>query len=169
MERREAIQLAEDIRTKLLMMGAKRAEIAGSLRRGISRDVGDIDIVVDPGRLRDLDVVFDNINTVKYTVAKYRCVTITSPGNEIKGTRGKIQLHILFTNRREFGAALLYLTGDRKFNRTMEDRARKRGMTLSKRGLLRQCTDGTRMVAGKTERAIFNKLRIRWREPHERE
>jgi len=76
----------------------------------------------------------------------------------------------------EFGAALLYFTGDDIFNRSIRLLAGKMNMRLNQKGLYKyvmrasgreKLNEGT-LVEGSDERKIFDILGVPWRPPHER-
>ncbi|CUA71528.1 DNA polymerase IV [Rhizoctonia solani] len=87
------------------------------------------------------------------------------------------RIDILTIPCEQWGSALLYFTGDDLFNRSMRLLARKNGMSLNQRGLFqgvirdpktqRKTNNGV-LIASRTEREIFDRLRVPWREPHER-
>ncbi|KAJ8614562.1 hypothetical protein CTAYLR_004075 [Chrysophaeum taylorii] len=66
--------------------------------------------------------------------------------------------------------ALLYFTGSDHFNRSMRYYAKKIGYSLSDQGLYERRPDGTkgRSIACKSEREVFEKLGLEFREPYER-
>lgn len=76
----------------------------------------------------------------------------------------------------EYGAALLYFTGNDIFNRSIRLLASKRKMRLNQRGLYKNVIRGDnrekltqgQLVEGKSEKRIFEILGVQWREPHER-
>lgn len=76
----------------------------------------------------------------------------------------------------EYGAALLYFTGNDIFNRSIRLLASKRKMRLNQCGLYKNVIRGDnrekltqgQLVEGKSEKRIFEILGVQWREPHER-
>lgn len=74
----------------------------------------------------------------------------------------------------QYGAALLYFTGNEHFNRSIRLYANKNGYSLNQRGLFagvardrdRKKTNDGVCVASRTEQEIFDVLGIRWRPPH---
>jgi DNA polymerase/3'-5' exonuclease PolX len=76
----------------------------------------------------------------------------------------------------EYGAALIYFTGNDIFNRSLRLLASKKDMRLNQRGLYKDVVRGYNrqklsegeLVEGKSERRIFELLGVQWREPHER-
>jgi DNA polymerase IV len=76
----------------------------------------------------------------------------------------------------EYGAALIYFTGDDIFNRSMRLLAGTKGMRLNQRGLYKdvmrgpgqvKLADGD-LVEGADERKIFEILKVPWRPPEQR-
>ncbi|KAK4689224.1 hypothetical protein P7C73_g887, partial [Tremellales sp. Uapishka_1] len=76
----------------------------------------------------------------------------------------------------QWGAALIYFTGNDIFNRSLRLYARKQGYSLNQRGLYAgvirgkdglKITEG-HIVASKSEQDIFDVLGIRWRDPQQR-
>ncbi|KAK3310618.1 uncharacterized protein B0T15DRAFT_518954 [Chaetomium strumarium] len=86
------------------------------------------------------------------------------------------RLDFLLVPESEYGAALIYFTGNDIFNRSMRLLASKRGMRLNQRGLYKKVVRGKnrvkvtegQLVEGRDERRIFELLGVKWREPWER-
>lgn len=76
----------------------------------------------------------------------------------------------------EYGAALIYFTGNDIFNRSIRLLASRKSMRLNQRGLYKDVIRGSKrekltegeLVEGKSEKRIFEILGVQWREPHER-
>jgi DNA polymerase (family 10) len=64
-----------------------------------------------------------------------------------------------------YGAALQYFTGSKEHNVALRERAKRRGWKLSEYGLF----EGQRMIAGRTEEEIYEKLGLAWIPPEIRE
>lgn len=86
------------------------------------------------------------------------------------------RIDLLLVPETEFGAALIYFTGNDIFNRSLRLLASKKGMRLNQRGLYKdvmrgpgreKLTEGD-LMEGKDEKRIFEILNVKWREPHER-
>lgn len=87
------------------------------------------------------------------------------------------RIDFLLVPETEYGAALIYFTGNDIFNRSMRLLASKKGMRLNQRGLYRdvlrapygrqKMTTGE-LIEGRDERKIFEILKVKWREPEER-
>ncbi|KLU84060.1 hypothetical protein MAPG_03105 [Magnaporthiopsis poae ATCC 64411] len=86
------------------------------------------------------------------------------------------RVDFLLVPETEYGAALIYFTGNDIFNRSMRLLASKKGMRLNQRGLYRNVLRGPNrakittgeLVEGRDERKIFEILGVKWREPWER-
>ncbi|KAL1839142.1 hypothetical protein VTJ49DRAFT_1838 [Mycothermus thermophilus] len=105
------------------------------------------------------------------------------------GTRRPVwrRIDFLLVPESEYGAALIYFTGNDIFNRSLRLLAAKKGMRLNQRGLFLRRSDrragaktGTivttsssgaaegELLEGRDERRIFEILGVKWREPAER-
>lgn len=86
------------------------------------------------------------------------------------------RIDFLLVPESEYGAALIYFTGNDIFNRSMRLLASKKGMRLNQRGLYKEVMRGKgrvtvtegELVEGRDERRIFELLGVKWREPWER-
>ncbi|KAL2256718.1 hypothetical protein VTK26DRAFT_1229 [Humicola hyalothermophila] len=86
------------------------------------------------------------------------------------------RIDFLLVPESEYGAALIYFTGNDIFNRSMRLLASKKGMKLNQRGLYGnvmrgkgrvKATEGE-LLEGRDEKRIFELLGVKWREPWER-
>ncbi|EON96909.1 putative dna polymerase protein [Phaeoacremonium minimum UCRPA7] len=86
------------------------------------------------------------------------------------------RIDFLLVPETEYGAALIYFTGNDIFNRSIRLLASKKGMRLNQRGLFKdvmrgparqKITEGD-LVEGRNEKRIFEILGVRWREPSQR-
>ena len=66
-----------------------------------------------------------------------------------------------------FGAALLYFTGSQQHNIILRKLAIERGLKLSEYGLFNRKND--KLIAGKTEEEVYQKLELDYIEPEMRE
>jgi DNA polymerase lambda/DNA polymerase IV len=86
------------------------------------------------------------------------------------------RVDFLLVPETEYGAALIYFTGNDIFNRSMRLLASKKGMRLNQRGLYKEVMRGNNrvkvtegeLVEGRDERRIFEILGVKWREPRDR-
>lgn len=134
-----------------------RIEIAGSFRRG-KETVGDLDILVQAGdrekageRILDYDDIADVINRGEERIS----VRLESG----------LQVDFRFFDESAFGAALLYFTGSKPHNIKLRRRAQDEDWKLNEYGLF----SGDRLLAGKTEEAIYKRLQLPWIAPELRE
>jgi DNA polymerase (family 10) len=139
---------------------------AGSLRRG-KETIGDLDLLVTmrAGRdeQRDVDEVAEHI--LKYPGIDQ---TLAHGENKVSVILGNgLQVDVRLLEKECFGAALLYFTGSKEHNVVLRGRARDMGWTLNEYALT--TLKGGRFVAGKTEKDIYDKLRLDYVEPELRE
>lgn len=87
------------------------------------------------------------------------------------------RIDFLLVPETEYGAALIYFTGNDIFNRSIRLLASRKGMRLNQRGLYKDVLRGPygrqkittgELVEGRDERRIFDILGVKWREPEER-
>lgn len=86
------------------------------------------------------------------------------------------RIDFLLVPEAEYGAALIYFTGNDIFNRSLRLLASKKGMRLNQRGLYQEVLCGKnraritegRLLEGRDEKRIFELLGVKWREPWER-
>ena len=80
------------------------------------------------------------------------------------------RVDIKFYPYRDRAFAILYFTGNGYFNRSMRLWAtRVFGFKLSDQGMVARCDGRTRVFEATTEREIFDRLKLVYREPHERQ
>jgi DNA polymerase lambda/DNA polymerase IV len=86
------------------------------------------------------------------------------------------RIDFLLVPESQYGAALVYFTGNDIFNRSMRLLASRKGMRLNQRGLYKEVMRGKNRVKvtegelleGRDEKRIFELLGVKWREPSER-
>lgn len=87
------------------------------------------------------------------------------------------RIDFLLVPETEYGAALIYFTGNDIFNRSIRLLASRKGMRLNQRGLYKDVLRGSygrqkittgELVEGRDERRIFDILGVKWRGPEER-
>ena len=81
--------------------------------------------------------------------------------------RSGIQADIRVLPPESWGAGLLYFTGSKNYNIEMRKIAIKKGYKLSEYGLFDKQTG--KMIAGKTEKEVLDKLGVKYLKPEERE
>ncbi|KAG8846382.1 hypothetical protein FRB96_001995 [Tulasnella sp. 330] len=190
MPRGEAAAIFEKIKLIALKLDPNLLiEITGSYRRG-SANCGDIDILItrctNDGRthrgilprlmraLQEGKLLTHTLATpADYEAPEAKCMGLCrlNDGSKIR------RLDILTIPYEQWGASLLYFTGDDIFNRSMRLLARHKNMSLNQRGLfkgvIRDPKTGVKqyagtLVASRTEEEIFEILGVPWQLPHER-
>lgn len=86
------------------------------------------------------------------------------------------RIDLLLVPETEYGAALIYFTGNDIFNRSIRLLASRKQMRLNQRGLYKDVLRGWdrqnisegELVEGRDEKRIFKILGVKWREPHDR-
>lgn len=129
-------------------------EIAGSYRRG-SKTSGDADILV---LQKDLPSWKSRLETLGASI-------VGSGPKSIDAVIGDIPINLRSVpSRKSWGAGLLYLTGPQAFNLYSRQEAKKRGLKLNQYGLWQ----GNRLVAARTESAIFRAIGLEYQPPEKR-
>lgn len=161
--------------------------IGGSYRRG-AQDSGDIDLLITKpdatlGQIRSLilDTVVPQLFQDGFLQIGLQTSRRNGDGSKWQGASvlpGNAvwrRLDLLFVPGAEFGAAMIYFTGNDIFNRSMRMLARKKGMCLNQRGLFTDVMrngqvklNPGRLVEGRDERRIFAVLGVPWRPPEQR-
>jgi DNA polymerase (family 10) len=129
---------------------------AGSLRRKKST-IRDIDIIIETRKPGKVIEEFLKMNFVGKILGKgqKKATIITKEG---------VPVDIRLTDKNSFGACLLYFTGDKQHNIWLRKIAMKKGWKLNEYGLFEK----DRMIAGKTENEVYQKLGVRPVPPEER-
>ncbi|GMK59721.1 hypothetical protein CspeluHIS016_0803270 [Cutaneotrichosporon spelunceum] len=186
--RDECRQLFDLIRVAALAIDSKLwIEIMGSYRRGAETS-GDVDILITRNTADKLDhsgVLKRLVHTLRSSGVITHDLSTPHDWYDLEAKwmgvgrvpGGKYRrIDILIVPFENWGAALIYFTGNEVFNRSLRLYARKQGYSLNQRGLFRgvirdrkgnKIADGE-MVASRTEEEIFDVLGIRWRPPHQR-
>jgi len=152
---------AEKIAGKIVSQLKKLPEVeeaiaAGSVRRKKST-IRDIDLIVKTKQPEKVIQLFTKMPFVKKVLGK---------GNEKATiiTKQNVQADLRVFTSEEFGAGLLYFTGDKEHNIWLRKIAIKKGLKLNEYGLFR----GRRRIAGRTEKEIYNVLGIAMPTPEKR-
>lgn len=138
----------------------KRIEYAGSLRRA-QETIGDIDILVtvkDPKK--------SGIKIMGHFVQYKEVLTVVAVGDTKSSVilQSGIDVDLRLLAEENFGAALNYFTGSKEHNVAMRSLAIKKGLKLNEYGLMR----GKKIIAGKTEEEVFEKLGLPYIPPEMR-
>jgi len=152
------LPVADDIKQKLKSLTAvEDVEVAGSIRR-MKETIGDIDMLViteQPGKVSDFFTKMPNVDRV---VAK-------GPTRSTVQLAEGIECDLRVVERKAFGSALMYFTGNKDHNIASRRIAIKKGWKLNEYGLF----SGAKQIAGKTEQEIYSKLGMQYIEPEMRE
>ena len=161
-----ALELVERLRA---VPGVRRADFAGSLRRG-RETIGDLDFLVccdDAEAVRELFTEHDAVTQVLA-----RGDTKCSVRLEARGVA--LQADLRMVPEEVWGAALMYFTGSKEHNVRMREIAIKKDMRLNEYGLFegkdeRPQDQGQEPVAAATEEAIYAALDLPWIPPELRQ
>lgn len=172
----EALPIAEALVGRLReMKQVKRAEIAGSLRRG-RETIGDVDLVCAPkdqaggGSIAEEFVKFPEIERVLGQGTTKASVV----------TAGGLQVDLRIVPEENFGAALLYFTGSKDHNVKIRGLAQDKRMTLNEWGLYKLTeyekapkktaeAPPIKAVASQSEEDVYKKLGLPFIVPELRE
>lgn len=185
--------------------GAVKLLIGGSYRRGADSS-GDVDfIITKPGTTSSddlapfLEKLVGNLTKARFLTAElashgfgrddggskwHGCCVLPSANSEENSSSSKTpdrpiwrRIDFLLVPETEYGAALIYFTGNDIFNRSIRLLASRKGMRLNQRGLYKDVLRGPyerqkltagELIEGKDEKRIFEILGVKWREPEER-
>jgi DNA polymerase (family 10) len=166
----EAMQVAEPIVAGLRALPqVGRAEIAGSLRRGLET-IGDLDFIV---------AAEEAVPVVDWFTGRPGVREVTAKGETKASVRfdGGLQADLRIVPAHQFAFALHHFTGSKDHNVQMRQRALDRGMSLSEWGLVKSAGEGTARekaerregAAAADEKAIFRALGLGYIPPELRE
>jgi DNA polymerase (family 10) len=161
----QAFEAAEMVATLLRQQpNVRRVQPAGSLRR-CAETVGDVDVLVAVGRQKDaaerVVKAFTGASFVREVLASG-----TTKGSAIVSTETTpVQVDVRVVPQAGFGAAAQYFTGSKAHNVRLREIAVKAGLKLNEYGLFR----AGKMLAGATEKDIYEKLGLDYIDPLLRE
>ncbi|HBH20142.1 MAG TPA: hypothetical protein DEB30_00210 [Candidatus Peribacter riflensis] len=138
------------------VQGIEQCEVAGSFRRE-KETVGDIDVLV----------VTQSAKAVSDAIAELPMVRDVVAHGEKKlsfDLQAGIRVDIRFVRRDQWGAALLYFTGDKGHNIMLRKKAIQRGWKLNEYGLFH----GEKVIASREEEDIYKALGFTFIHPPER-
>lgn len=160
------------------LKGVEAVKVAGSIRRR-QETVGDIDVLVVVKNSVDSKNYLDE-KGLKPTFAKasvgkamdYFCSMPEVEKVLAKGeTKSAVKLHngldadLRVVGQESFGAALQYFTGNKDHNIELRKIAQNKDYKLNEYGLFQ----GEKIIAGRTEKEVYEKLGLEYLEPELRE
>ena len=137
--------------------GVKRADIAGSFRRG-RETVGDLDILVE---CADGQAVSDQF--VAYP--EVREVLAHGPTKASVVLRSGLQIDLRVLDAKSYGAGLYYFTGSKAHNIAVRRLGQKRGLKINEYGIFR----GRKQLGGRDETDVFRAVGLPFIAPELRE
>ena len=167
-----ALPVAQSIVEHMLgVKGTKKAQYAGSLRRG-EETIGDIDVLIvtdDPESAREAFTSMPEVTRIlangdtkssiryKLSASNQRFKDLSSPE--------EVQVDLRIVPDESWGAALAYFTGSKDHNVAVRKLAQKQGLTLNEYGLFRNNDDRGDPIACHTEEAIYLALGVAYVPP----
>ncbi len=135
----------------------KRISEAGSVRRR-KETIGDADILI---------VSSNPKKVIDYFISMPSVVKVWAKGSTKASIRFKdgFDSDLRVLSEKQFGSALQYFTGSKEHNIALRKIAINKGLKLSEYGLFK----GPKIIAGKTEEEIYEKLGLQWIPPEMRE
>mmetsp|Transcript_24235 Transcript_24235/g.71155 ORF Transcript_24235/g.71155 Transcript_24235/m.71155 type:complete len:598 (-) Transcript_24235:115-1908(-) len=169
---------------RLLCENAK-VQICGSFRRG-RLSSGDVDVLIGPPpgvercsshllhellkKLREVKFIVEDLqlSTSDHTDESQTFMGIAKlPGRALSDPVRRVDIKVY--SQKAFPFAELYFTGSAHFNRSMRLWAKKKGWSLSDKGLTRSKNDGVKAPPCTSEKDIFEALGLEYRTPEERD
>ncbi len=156
--RATAAQYGESILAHLRAFpGVKRADIAGSFRRG-RETVGDLDILVecaDGQAVSDHFVAYPEVREVLAHGSTKASVVL----------RSGLQIDLRVLDAKSYGAGLYYFTGSKAHNIAVRRLGQKRGLKINEYGVFR----GAKQLGGRNEVDVFRSVGLPFIPPELRE
>ncbi|OWK27260.1 MAG: DNA polymerase III [Parcubacteria group bacterium GW2011_GWA2_38_13b] len=135
----------------------KKAVVAGSVRR-MKETVGDIDILIVSEKPQKIMDFFVGMPEVVRVYGRGRAKSMVRLENGMDAD-------LRVVKEKSFGATLNYFTGNKEYNIGLRQIAKDKGFKLNEYGLYK----GNKIVAGKTEEEIYEKLGLNYIKPELRE
>ncbi len=141
--------------------------IAGSFRRR-KETIGDIDILATSKKPADVMAKFVKLTGVVHVIGN-------GPTKSSVKLRSGINVDLRIVPVESYGAALNYFTGSKEHNVAVREIAVRKGLKLNEYGLFKATEEKgnniskEKLVAGKTEKEIYEKLGMAYVEPELRE
>jgi len=156
----EALPVAEELVATLEELPTvSRAQYCGSLRR-FRESVADVDIVAASNDAHKVMDAFVELPIVSEVMSRGETKTA------VLTARG-LQIDLRVVKPSQFGAAMLYFTGSKQHNIELRQRAIDRGLLLNEYGL--EDAESGRVVASRTEKAVYKALGVIYIPPEMRE
>ena len=135
----------------------ERIDTVGSIKR-MKETIGDVDFLVISKKSEKVMDFFTSLSGI---------VKVWGKGTTKASVRMKegFDMDIRVLSKKSYGSALQYFTGSKEHNIVLRKIAIDKGLKLSEYGLFR----GSRMIAGKNEKEIYEKLGMDWIPPEMRE
>lgn len=137
--------------------GVKRAEIAGSFRRG-RETVGDLDILVECTNGQAVSDHFVAYGEVRETLAH-------GPTKASVVLRSGLQIDLRILDATSYGAGLYYFTGSKAHNIAVRRIGQKRGLKINEYGIFK----GKKQIGGRDELDVFKAVGLPFIPPELRE
>ncbi|HJZ12902.1 MAG TPA: helix-hairpin-helix domain-containing protein, partial [Acidobacteriota bacterium] len=137
--------------------GVERAMVAGSIRR-MRETIGDIDIVVASAKPAQVMTQFLKLSEIEHVYGK-------GPTKINVRLRNGLDADLRIVPEESFGAALCYFTGSKDHNIALREIAVRKKWKLNEYGLFQ----GKKMLAGRTEEEIYERLGLQYVAPELRE
>ncbi len=153
-----ALPVAKEIVGILRKLKAvEKAEAAGSLRRK-RPTIGDIDVLAASNQPEPVTKAFVSMPAVKKVLARgsTKSSVILKSG---------MQVDLRVVKPLQWGSALQYFTGSKQHSIALRKIAQKKGMKLSEYGVFK----GSRVIASRTEKDVYNALGLDYIKPQLRE
>lgn len=156
---KDALKIGNELLSSIQKIpGVDRATLAGSLRR--KKDtIGDIDIVIEaePKKRRRIIEQFIQLPTIKRVLVKGPTKV------SVLLNKADVQVDCRLVSKDEYGAALLYFTGNKEHNIRLRAMAKTRGYKINEYGIFHLKTH--RKMAGATEEEMYAFLQMKFIPP----
>lgn len=150
------------------LKSVQACEYAGSLRRG-KETIGDIDVLIaaDRADAANISKSFVSLDIVDDIIAQGNTKTSIRTGD----SHGRLQVDLRIVAPESYGAAWMYFTGSKEHNVRLRERAIEQKWSLNEYGLWDESVKGeeARLVASRTESAIYEALNLQFIAPALRE
>ncbi len=156
--RLEVLPVAKRIQAALERVpGVEQVEIVGSLRRH-EETVGDIDLLAIATETSAVMGTFLALPDVRKTV-------LHGPKKAQVILQSGTQVDLRVFQRENYGAAMIYFTGNKQHNIHLRKIAIRQGLKLNEYGLFEKKGN---VLAGRTEEAVYRRLGLKWIPPEKR-